>query len=128
MEALIISSFPSLKFKEGRPRYSPKSRTIYYRSSDSPLLLLHEIAHAELEHKNFYLDIERLAMERDAWEYVRRILAPRFNLDFDEALAETDLDSYRDWLHARSRCPKCDQNRYQDQVTATYHCPFCAQA
>ena len=43
---------------------------------------------------------------------------------FDEDFIETELDTYRDWLHQRSKCKKCGLTRYQTR-DGVYHCPFC---
>ena len=86
------------------------------------LLLLHEVGHAVLEHKSFRTDVERLKMESLAWEEARK-LALRYGIEFDEEFAEGELDSYRDWLHKKSRCPSCGLTRFQD--ADGYHCPMC---
>lgn len=85
--------------------------------------LLHEVGHAALGHRDFRTDPERLAMEREAWEQARR-LAAIYNIDYDKELAEAELDTYRDWLHQRSRCPECGLTRYQTR-DGRYHCPGC---
>jgi hypothetical protein len=121
----ITRAFPGYKFRVGRPRWTAKTRTIYYeaKGETAALRLLHEIVHAELGHREWLLVIERLQMERDAWEHVRSTLAPRFMVEFDEEQMENDLDSYREWLHTKSLCAECGQNRWQDDEG--WHCPFC---
>ena len=46
-------------------------------------------------------------MERAAWDKALE-LAKTVNVDIDEELIETSLDTYRDWLHDRSTCPSCN--------------------
>ena len=68
--------------------------------------LLHEFGHALLNHRQYLRDIELLAMERAAWDKAI-ILAHEFNIQIHEDYIEETLDTYRDWLHARSLCPRC---------------------
>lgn len=89
------------------------------------LRLLHELGHATLGHCNFATDVERLRMERAAWEKAREYCG-LYGVEYDENFIESELDSYRDWLHQRSKCPKCGQTRYQLQ-TGRYVCPFCRE-
>ena len=62
-------------------------------------------------------------MEREAWEKARE-LAESYGILYDTGVVEEQLDTYRDWLDNKSRCPKCGLTRYQtpDQM---YHCPRC---
>ena len=62
-------------------------------------------------------------MEVEAWEKARN-LAKVYQIDFDEKMMQDELDSYRDWLHKKSRCPKCELTRFQD-ADGIYHCPRC---
>ena len=62
-------------------------------------------------------------MEREAWEKARK-LASKYEVEFDDEVAEQELDSYRDWLDAKSRCPVCGLTRYQTP-DGMYHCPKC---
>ena len=87
------------------------------------LLALHELSHAILNHRNYRLDIERVKMERDAWDKTEE-LAKIYDVDFDECLAQAELDTYREWLHQKSRCPKCGLTRFQTP-DGQYHCPSC---
>lgn len=85
--------------------------------------LLHELGHARLEHDFYTTDIERLRMERAAWEEARR-LCDQYAVEYDQEFVEMALDSYRDWLHRRSQCSKCGLTRYQTR-DGKYHCPSC---
>ena len=42
-----------------------------------------------------------------------------------EDFIEEHLDTYRDWLHARSSCPDCTATGYQTDAS-TYACPACS--
>ena len=117
--------FPEFRFKTGKKfafRF-PKTITIGPEESGAKLLVLHELGHAVLGHKEFKTDVERLKMEVEAWEKARE-LAGVYQIDFNEEMMQDELDSYRDWLHKKSRCPKCELTRFQD-ADGTYHCPRC---
>ncbi|HEX6462147.1 MAG TPA: hypothetical protein VFZ58_02610 [Candidatus Saccharimonadales bacterium] len=86
--------------------------------------LLHEIAHAELRHNDFTRDIQLLRHEMAAWQHAKLQIAPHFTVSIDDNFAEAQLDSYRDWLHERSRCPKCTETGIQ-QTTSIYQCINC---
>lgn len=100
--------------------------------------LLHEVGHALLGHRDFTTDVERLKMERAAWEKAEelyRIYREKIGRktreewgwsEFDQEVVEAEMDSYRDWLHQRSRCPECGLTRYQT-LDQKYHCPQCEQ-
>jgi len=89
------------------------------------LLLLHEVSHAILGHTTFKTDVERLRMERDAWDKART-LAVEYRVETDEDKIQDELDTYRDWLHQKSRCPKCGLTRFQTP-DSRYYCPRCEQ-
>lgn len=110
---------PSKRFSFRPPK------TIYFVQDDENFdsLILHELGHALLGHRDFKTDIERLKMERAAWEKGREV-AKNLKITLNEELIETELDSYRDWLHQRSKCYKCGLTRYQTP-DGKYHCPKC---
>lgn len=117
--------YPDLVFKIGqkfafRP---PHTIIINPKEASSELLLLHELGHATLGHKDYHTNIDRLKMEKDAWEKAK-VLADKYNVTYDDELAQSELDTYRNWLHQKSICPNCGLTRYQtpDQK---YHCPRC---
>ncbi len=87
------------------------------------LQLLHEVGHAVLEHFSFDTDLERIKIERSAWDKARQ-LCDIYNIPYDEDFVEDELDTYREWLHRRSVCRKCGIVRYQDR-RGVYHCPGC---
>lgn len=104
--------------------WSHEEKTLYYDPNGDPIYLLHELAHAILGHAIYKKDIELVQYERDAWEYAKKALAPQYDLAISDDVAEEALDTYRDWLHARSTCPACKANGVQTK-TATYSCPSC---
>ena len=69
------------------------------------------------------MDVERLKMESEAWEKARE-LASRYGVEVNEDLIQDELDTYRDWLHNKSKCRACGLTRYQTP-DGVYHCPRC---
>lgn len=121
----IGRDYPELRLKEGR-RFSfrpPRAITFARDTEHGSLQLLHEVGHAVLGHRDFGTDPERLRMERAAWDKARE-LCTIYNILYDEEFVEASLDTYRDWLHQRSKCPKCGLTRYQT-ADGKYHCPRC---
>ncbi|MBR5408862.1 hypothetical protein IK112_02870 [Candidatus Saccharibacteria bacterium] len=112
------------------------------------LQTLHELGHALCGHQDYHTHIERLKIESAAWQRAKTVLKnykskakslqqssdpsvklsgknlakilPAWNQDY----TEDSLDTYRDWLHAKSKCKKCGQTCYQTR-DGKYHCPFC---
>ena len=123
----LTAAYPALSFKEAEMyRWSPQEHTVYYErpvSSRDEATLLHELGHGLLEHKDFTHDIDLLKMERAAWTKAQS-LSPLYEVAIDDELVEEALDSYRDWLDARSRCPNCSQTGIQE-AEATYRCVIC---
>ncbi len=123
----LRNDFPDITFVPGGLfRWSKATGQITYneQDADSAFFLLHELAHAQLTHANFRFDIELITQEREAWDYVRSHLAPRYNLSVNEQLIEEALDTYRNWLHERSTCPQCNDTGLQTK-TSTYVCLNC---
>lgn len=129
--AKLRRDFPEVNLESGDDFYwSPTNSTVYYRDEAdgaAQATLLHEISHALLDHRQFKRDIDLLKIERQAWDHARTVLAPRYNLSIDETTVEQMIDTYRDWLHARSTCPNCSLTGVQT-AEATYHCLGCAQS
>ena len=121
----IKRDFPEFRFVEGTKFAFRPPKTIILGPPEpfSELLTLHEVSHAILEHKTFKMDVERLRMESEAWEKARE-LASGYNIEVNEDLIQDELDTYRDWLHTKSKCKKCGLTRYQTP-DGTYHCPRC---
>lgn len=107
--------------------WSPDTRQITFRPPadlSDIWTLMHEIAHAELGHSSYELDIELVSLEVEAWEHAKNVLAPRYDIQIGEDHAEDHLDTYRYWLNERSRCPQCGQNGFQ-ATKNTYRCNNC---
>ncbi|MDN5835576.1 MAG: hypothetical protein L0H36_02990 [bacterium] len=125
----LADSFPDIKLQAASNfKWSPDEQTVYYDQTDpdAAQYLLHEISHALLSHTNFSRDIELLKLERDAWDYASSQLADRFETTIDDDLVQDSLDTYRDWLHSRSSCPKCASTGIQNAANS-YQCPACQQ-
>jgi hypothetical protein len=122
----LQSDFPAFTFIAGDSfHWSPSDKKIYYdTSSDDTASLLHELSHAILDHHQYTKDIELIEMERDAWQYATTALAERYHTSIDDEIAQDALDTYRDWLHARSTCPHCKATGVQTQKSH-YKCIAC---
>lgn len=120
----IKQDFPEYRFREGRKFAFRPPRTIVIGPGEphDEWLFLHEISHAVLGHNDFTLDVERLKMESAAWEKAKE-LASGYEIEIDEDFIQDELDTYREWLHKKSRCPACGLTRFQD--AGGYHCPRC---
>jgi len=123
----LKETYPEIAFvKAEQFSWSPSSRTVFYNPDQSHAthLLLHELSHALLDHREYKRDIELIAMETAAWEEAKTY-AETFNVRFSEDVIQDHLDTYRDWLHARSTCPQCSANGYQTEAFH-YECPACS--
>lgn len=98
--------------------------TVFYEESVDLSSLLHELSHALLGHNTYLKDIELIEMERDAWHFAKTLLSPKYGITIEESTAEDALNTYRDWLHARSVCPKCTTTGMQSRKN-TYKCITC---
>ena len=124
--AKIKSDYPDLKFLQGRKFAFRPPKTIVVGpldKNDSSLLILHEIGHALSGHQTFKTEVGRLKMEVEAWEKARE-LCNIYGVEIDEELIESELDTYRNWLHQKSRCPLCGLTRFQTP-DGVFHCPRC---
>lgn len=129
--AKVRGDYLDLKFVSGRKFAFRPPRTIVIpfasletiEDARDVQLLFHEIGHAIMGHRDFKTEVGRLKMEVEAWEKARE-LAERYGVEFDEELALTELDSYREWLHQKSRCPRCGLTRFQTP-DSLWHCPRC---
>jgi len=127
--ALLKADYPHLSFQTGSDfHWDHSSQTITYKDAGAdphgPAQLLHEVAHGLLEHQGYTRDIELIGKERDAWSYAVTQLAPHYDVVIDNDIITTTMDSYRDWLHARSTCPKC-QATGVETAKQYYSCPAC---
>lgn len=122
----LTADFPTIRFIEGDTfLWSPREQAVSYNSGhpDASALLLHELSHGILEHSQYDRDVQLLAIEATAWEKAKE-LALRYNINLSEDVIQDHLDTYRDWMHARSTCPACTAIGYQVSAR-TYHCPAC---
>ena len=124
----LQTDYPDLSFKESDLfHWTPDKKTIYFplnMTKQDEKILLHELAHALLEHTDYDKDIELLHRESEAWEYASETLSKRYSVVIDEEDIEEAMNSYRDWLHKRSLCPECFSNAPQ-QPKNTYKCLAC---
>lgn len=103
--------------------WNPLENTVYYQKDGEYSRLLHELGHAILHHRAYRRDIELVRMEADAWHTARE-LATKYSISLPDEHAEAHMDTYRDWLHARSACPQCDATGLQVSEDH-YRCPEC---
>lgn len=121
--------YPEITFKGGRQFYwSPKNREVIYNESSQNKVteqwsLLHELGHALLEHQNYESDLELVEMESQAWQKAQGI-SKIYGISIDDDHIQDCLDTYRDWLHQRSACPKCNSRSFQ-QSPNEYRCFNC---
>jgi len=117
--------YPTISFTAGtRFAWSPDQHTVYYDAADNnPELLLHELAHGILGHHDYSKDVELVAMETQAWDKALA-LAGTYAVTISDETVQDNLDTYREWLHARSTCPRCEATGYQSG-TRTYSCVAC---
>lgn len=139
---LLERDFSGVKFCWGKKRFSFRLKngvpTVFLGEPQSNfgLLALHELGHALSGHKDYTVDVERIRIESEAWERAKTVYQnykkqAKKDLELAEILPEWDedfvqdkLDTYRDWLHAKSRCKKCGLTCYQAE-DGEYHCPRC---
>lgn len=122
----LKTDYPQFSFALGVDYlWSPSNHTVYYKKeANSPAFLLHELSHGLLNHTDYSRDVELISMERAAWD--RAIsLATTYDQTITDELIESTLDSYRDWLHARSTCPECQATGLQTKKRI-YSCPACS--
>jgi hypothetical protein len=121
----IKSDYPEIRFLPHEEfQWSPSEATVYYMPSGDTPLLLHELAHALLGHTIYRKDIELISLERDAWHYAKNVLALRYDITILDRTIEDMLDTYRDWIHARSKCPQCKLTGMQTKKDR-YKCISC---
>lgn len=121
----IKRDYPEFTFRPGSKFLFRPKKSIHYLEADENfrLLLLHELAHALLGHFSYEKSLERLQIERDAWEKTRE-LCKKHSIAFDESIAETELDTYRDWVHQKTLCKTCGLTCLEVSPESLY-CPFC---
>lgn len=130
--ASVQSLAPDVTFRPSESFYwSPQQKTIAYsepslKNIEGAWSLLHETAHALLDHHIYKTDFELLMMEVDAWKQAKS-LARDLDITIDENYLQDCLDTYRDWLHRRSTCPTCGNVGLQ-HTPSEYRCHNCYTA
>ena len=123
----ISQDYPGLNFSAGSAfSWSPTNQTITYKAGAQKVRtwsLLHELAHAILEHKTYQTDFELLLLEVAAWDRAQE-LASSYGIRIDDNHIQDCIDTYRDWLYQRSTCPLCSCTSLQQNST-TYKCFNC---
>lgn len=121
---------PEVTFIRGQSlHWSPQQQIITYcadTSTSNLWGLLHEAGHAELGHTSYDSDMELLQLEAAAWDKAEEI-ATRVDKIIDQEHIQDCLDTYRDWLHQRSTCPRCGIVSFQQSISA-YQCYNCHKA
>jgi len=117
--------YPSFTYKKAHNfLWSHGDRTIFYTCDDDNCsFLFHELSHALLDHNDYDRDVELIAIEREAWDKAKEI-AKNYKINIDDDLIQSNLDTYRDWLHKRSTCPECEATGMQ-VGKRTYKCLAC---
>lgn len=122
-------SFPDINFSNsGFFSWSPATSTVHYSNEmnqESAWSLIHEVAHAKLQHKGYKSDIELVKIESATWD-VAETIAKQYDVAIDKNHIQNCLDTYRDWLYKRSLCPVCDSSGVQDE--GNYRCINCTSS
>lgn len=124
----LKNDYPELTFSASDSfRWSPSSRTLYFDEAapDGAIFLLHELGHALLDHQEYSRDIDLIKIERDAWSYAVNNFSAPFGVPISDETVQDNLDTYRDWLHARSTCPHCQATGLQI-AKQLYRCVGCS--
>lgn len=124
----LRQDYPQFNFKSGKQdHWSPKNKTIHYDSRQAAAGVksgvLHELAHALLDHSTYHSDFELLKLESNAWELASK-LGKKYGVKIDDEHIQNCLDTYRDWLHRRSACPTCGTHVLQKDASH-YRCFNC---
>ncbi len=121
--------FPQFNFVSANEFcWSPKSKEVNYNADlmttrTGPWTLLHELGHALLSHATYTSDLELIHLETAAWEKAKSV-GTTYGYEIPDDYIQDCMDTYRDWLHQRSACPKC-QTRSLQQSPDSYLCFNC---
>lgn len=120
--------YPHLTFTAAdRFYWSPSEQVIYYDpKSKKSEVLLHELSHSLLGHSDYTRDIELLTMERQAWDKAVSI-AEKYGVEIGDDTVQDYLDTYREWLDARSTCPECQATGHEASKHL-YKCIACGHS
>lgn len=121
-----FSEFEFVESDNFRWRASKKTINFIPNAAGKPAnwMLIHELAHGTLGHEYFTSDFGLLRQEVEAWAKAKK-LAAEYNIKIDDEYIEDCLDTYRDWLHARSSCPRCSSASLQLDNEPVYLCHNC---
>ncbi len=132
MEKLLNTlqkDFPQVSFAAGETfSWSSRKQTVHYPhkledATKAVWSLLHEMGHALLGHTTYQSDFELVKLEAAAWDKAAK-LGKKYGHSIDADHIQDCLDTYRDWLHQRSACPKCTITSLQRDMH-TYCCYNC---
>lgn len=119
--------YPQLSFEVGATDcWSPLENKIFFARSgghSAKAAILHELAHALLEHTTYKSDLELLQKELEAWEKAV-LLGQKYEVTISDHHVQDCLDTYREWLYKRSLCPACTNSGLQKDQS-TYVCVNC---
>ena len=124
--------FPNINFIPGeRFTFRPPNTVIFEEPTEYfELQTLHEVGHSLCGRYDWKTHVERLRIESEAWQAGKKLYLShpewqeKYHFEFDEEIVEALLDSYRDWLHTKSKCKKCGLTRLQTS-NGKYYCPGC---
>jgi ribosomal protein S27AE len=124
----LRKDYPQFKFKPAAQDYwSSRNDTVYFDAKAPTQKLvysvLHELSHGLLGHNTYRSDFELLKLESQAWSTATQI-GSNYGIVIDDEHIQNCLDTYRDWLHRRSTCPKCGTHVLQKDAD-NYHCYNC---
>ncbi|MEI7682934.1 MAG: hypothetical protein WCJ24_01380 [Candidatus Saccharibacteria bacterium] len=125
----LRKDFPKVIFATGETfSWSSRKQTVSFPalpadSTQSIWSLLHEMGHAMLGHTTYQSDFELVKLEAAAWNKAAQ-LGQKYGHSIDIDHIQDCLDTYRDWLHQRSACPKCTITSLQKDLH-TYCCYNC---
>lgn len=127
----IKNDYPEIKFEQADHfSWGPKNSQISYinprvanQETSFCNKLLHELAHAKLNHQEYTSDAELLRIESAAW-VLAKSLAKKYAVKFEQSEQESSMASYITWASSRSECPKCKKNGLQSSQT-DFTCPSC---
>lgn len=128
----LKKDYPNLNFELGQTfSWNLKSRRITYllptgeqQVNTYSNKLLHELAHALLEHEAYKSDAELLKIESSAWRLAKG-LTDKYEIKFSLKEQKESLSSYIQWASSRSQCPECKKNGLQMSQTE-FLCPNCS--
>ena len=121
----LRQDYKKIKFVQGnRYAWSPKRQTIYYCLPICNYSLLHELGHAIKQHKRYGLDIELIRLEDEAWQQAI-VIGKLCDIRLRQPYIKDCMNTYRDWLAIRARCPECKVAGIQSATTLLYSCLNC---